>query len=344
MHDPDFSYHRLIVCMGVGGAILLGITFAQSSQATAQSSPVPAKTATGMQEGRGAATPRPQSLAAIPDDFSSLKLAPGFLLSVDVYGEPELSGRVRVDNDGNISFPFLGVLHVAGDTMPEAQKKLQQRFRDQEILTNPQVTLNIEQFAATGVTVLGEVQSPGRIELLAPHTLLDVIGMAGGETQTAGKVVEVKHADVAAGQPPTNIYEYSRGSNGDSIRDVMVRPGDTVMVKRAGVVYVLGAVNRPGGYVMQEDGELDVAQAISLAQGLSMQAKTSGLRVVKRLPDGQLKEVPVSYKHMMEGKATPIKLEAEDIVYVPVSKVKAMLTGGASIIGQATSATIYAVR
>lgn len=343
MHNKKFSDRWLVLRIAAGSAILFGISFTPCPKAQAQAGMAPVKTASGPQEGRGASSPREGSLTAIPDDFSNLKLAPGFLLNVEIYGEPELSGHVRIDNEGNISFPFLGALHVAGDTMPEAQKKIQQRFRDQEILTNPQVTLNIEQFAATGVMVLGEVQSPGRIELLAPHTLLDVLGMAGGETALAGKVVDLKHADAPAGQA-NSTYDYSRSSNGESIRDVMVRPGDTVMVKRAGVVYVLGAVNRPGGYVMQEDGELNVAQAISLAQGLAMQARTGGLRVVKHGPDGQIKEIPISYKQMMEGKVTPIKLDAEDIVYVPVSKVKAFFSTGSSLIGQTTAATIYAVK
>jgi len=278
--------------------------------------------------------------SAIPNDFANLKLAPGFLLNVDVYGESELSGKVRVDNDGNITFPFLGKLHVAGDSLPEAQSKIQKRFLEEEILTNPQVTINVEQFASTNVTVLGEVQTPGRIELLVPHTLLDVLGMAGGVTPLAGKVIEVKHADASAG-PINSTYQYTRGSNGDSIKDVIVRPGDTIIVKRAGIVYVLGAVTRPGGYVMQEEGELDVAQAISLAQGLIMQAKTSGLRVVKHGDDGQLLEVPVSYKGMMDGKEVPLKLQAGDIVYVPVNKIKAIFSTSSSLIGQTAAAAIY---
>jgi polysaccharide biosynthesis/export protein len=278
--------------------------------------------------------------SAIPNDFANLKLAPGFLLNVDVYGESELSGHVRVDSDGNITFPFLGKLHVAGDSVPEAQNKIQKRFLEQEILTNPQITINVEQFASTNVTVLGEVQTPGRVELLVPHTLLDVIGMAGGVTPLAGKVIEVKHADASAG-PINNVYQYTRGSNGNTISDVMVRPGDTIIVKRAGIVYVLGAVNRPGGYVMQEEGELNVAQAISLAQGLAMQAKTSSLRVVKHGDDGQPIEVPVSYKGMMDGKEAPLKLQAEDIVYVPVNKLKAVFSTSSSLIGQTAAAAIY---
>ena len=206
-----------------------------------------------------------------------------------------------------------------------------------EILTNPQVTINVEQFASTNVTVLGEVQTPGRIELLVPHTLLDVLGMAGGVTPLAGRVIEVKHADASAG-PINSTYQYTRGSNGDSIKDVMVRPGDTIIVKRAGIVYVLGAVNRPGGYVMQEEGELNVAQAFLLHRVSSCRQRPADCALWKHGDDGQLIEVPVSYKGMMDGKEVPLRLQAGDIVYVPVNKIKAIFSTSSSLIGQTAAA------
>jgi polysaccharide export outer membrane protein len=167
--------------------------------------------------------------------------------------------------------------------------------------------------------------------------------LAGGETSLAGNEVEIKHADTFFAKSAI-AYHYSRGSSGDAIRNVQVLPGDTVIVKRAGIVYVLGAVNRPGGYAMQEDGELNVAQAISMAQGLAIQAKTGALRVVKHGAGSQLVDVPVSYKRMMDGKEVPMDLEAGDIVYVPVSKIKAVFTASSTLIGQTTAATIYAVK
>lgn len=282
------------------------------------------------------------ALTAVPDDFSDLKLAPGFLLDVEVYDEPELSTHVRVDKDGNVSLPFIGSVHVAGKTVLEAEKTLQDKFRKDQILTNPQVSLNVEQYASSSVTVLGEVQNPGRIQMLAPHSLLDVLGLAGGETNLAGKTIEVK-------TPTKNgvdeqSYDYDRNGGGDAIRGVMVQPGSTVTVDRAGIVYVLGAVNRPGGYVMQEGGQLNVAQALSLALGTSLQAKIKGVRVIRHEPGGQLEDIPVPYRHIMEGKAKPLQLQAEDIVYVPVSKIKAIFTSGGAILGETGAATIYAVR
>jgi polysaccharide biosynthesis/export protein len=146
------------------------------------------------------------------------------------------------------------------------------------------------------------------------------------------------------GAMQTSTYHYSRGEDGGTIRDVMVNPGDTVIVKRAGVVYVLGAVNRPGGYTMQENGELNVAQAISLAQGLVMQAKVNGLRVVQHDKQGNPIEVPVSYNKIMKGKERPIQLAAGDIVYVPISKTKAILSSTTTLIGQTASASIYTAK
>ncbi len=283
-------------------------------------------------------------LMTVPEDFAGLKLAPGFLLNIQVYDEPDLSARVRVDNEGNIHLPFLKTLHVGGDTVAQAQRRIEDNFRGDGILKNPQITIDVEQFATTSVTVMGEVANPGKVELLAPHSLLDVIGMTGGETTLAGNEIELKRPNEDGDGMTTKTYHYSRGDDGSAIRGVMVRPGDTVMVKRAGIVYVLGAVNRPGGYAMQESGELNVAQAISLAQGLVLQAKVNGLRVVQHDASGNPIEVRVSYNKIMDGKEKPLQLAAGDIVYIPISKTKAVLSSTTTLIGQTASASIYTAK
>ncbi len=278
------------------------------------------------------------TVISVPEDFAGMKLAPGFLLNVVVYDEPDFTGPTRVDNDGNVNLAFLKPIHVAGDTVGQAKQRIESAFRDQGILKNPQISIDVQQFATTTATVIGEVQNPGKVELLAPHSLLEVIGMVGGESLLAGNVIELRRAD---SDPPTKNYHYARGGDTSEIRDVMVHPGDTVIVKRAGIVYVLGAVTRPGGYTMQEQGELNVAQAVSLAQGLTMQAKVSGLRVVQHRPDGQMVEVAVSYKDIMDGKEEPLSLSAGDIVYCPVNKIKTVLGTTTGLIGQTAAAAIY---
>jgi polysaccharide export outer membrane protein len=276
-------------------------------------------------------------LIIVPEDFSKLTLAPGFLLNLQVYDMPEISSQLRIDDKGDIAVPLAGKVHVAGLTLPLAQAVIEKKLIDAEVLKSPEINLDVAQYAADNVSVLGEVQTPGRVQLLAPHNLPDVLAMVGGETQTAGDIISIRR--IVDGKEQTQNITYSRSGNSDDIRNIMVQPGDTVVVPRAGIVYVLGGVNRPGGYVMQEDGKLDVAQALSLAYGTSINAAVGSIRVVRKQPDGSLQTIPISYPKITSGKEKPIMLQAEDIVYVPISKIKSVLSAG--LAASTSSAAIY---
>ena len=211
------------------------------------------------------------SVSAIPEDFSTLKLAPGFLLSMEVYDAPEFSADLRVDAQGDVKVPMAGSVHVGGDTLTEAANQISQKLESAKILNDPQVNLNVTQYAGMSVNILGEVHNPGRIELLAPHDLSEIIAMAGGETQYAGNTVEIRHAGAASQR---ELLRYTRDVNDSVLTNTLVQPGDTVTVRRAGIVYVLGSVNRPGGYIMQEDGELSLTQALALAYGRAFRPRS----------------------------------------------------------------------
>jgi polysaccharide export outer membrane protein len=278
-------------------------------------------------------------VTAVPEDFGKLLIQPGFQLDAQVYDEPDLSGQFRVGPDGNIVLPLVGPVHVAGDTLTEAQDAVQQSFKDKQILNNPQITLDITQYAPTLVAVLGEVNSPGRLQMLAPHSLLDVISFAGGETQMAGAKIDVRHED--HGQVTTTSYPYGRDSDGNTIADVMVHDGDTVIVPRAGIVYILGQVTRPGGFLMQENGKLNLAQAISMAMGTTLIASTKHVLIIRRKPDGTYLQFEVAYNDMVHGKITPPQLQSQDVVYVPNSRIKTAFADVQGLLTAAASATIY---
>ncbi len=179
----------------------------------------------------------------VPDDFETLKLAPGFLIDVEVFDEPRFSGSVRIDGQGNLKLPLIDPVHVGGSTLPEAEAAITKSFLNQKILLHPQVTLNIAQYAGGKVNVLGEVQSPGEIDLLTPRSLDVVLSRAGGETITASNSIQIKR--IVNGEPTTQAVNYARNQPMDMLRNIMVRSGDTVIVPRAGIVYVLGAVGCP---------------------------------------------------------------------------------------------------
>jgi polysaccharide export outer membrane protein len=278
----------------------------------------------------------------LPKDFSEIRIQPGDLLSVNVYDTPELSDAYRVDPQGDLTLPLCGKVKVQGLTAPEAARLLEATLKDAQVLNRPQVNVDVQQYAGQYVFVLGEVGSPGRVTVIAPTRLSEILAQVGGLTPVAGTRIKIRHgADDAA---PEMDVPYSRSESNQQAGSILVRPGDTVLVPRAGIVYVLGAVFHPGGYLMQEDGKLNVAEALALSGGTVLQAKTNGLRVIRRNPDGTVLDFALSYDGIAKGSQTPLELQAQDIIYVPMSKVKAAFSDATSILSAATSAAIYTVR
>jgi polysaccharide biosynthesis/export protein len=275
----------------------------------------------------------------LPKDFSELRIEPGDLLTVNVYDTPELTDAYRVDPAGDLTLPLCGKVKVQGLTSPEVAKLLETTLVNDQILNQPQVNVDVQQYAGHFVTVLGEVGSPGRVTVIAPMKLSEILAQVGGLTAIAGTHIKIRHGSDDAG--PEEDVPYSRSDTNPQTGSVLVRPGDTLIVPRTGIIYVLGAVNRPGGYVMQEDGKLNVAEALALSGGTVLQAKTSGLRVIRRNPDGTVLDFSLSYDGIASGKQTPLQLQAQDIVYVPLSKVKAAFADTQSVLSSAASSAIY---
>ena len=283
--------------------------------------------------GPGSGHQRVGPLTATPQDFAELKIAPGFLLSIEVYDEPELTTELRVDKSGTVKVPMIGNIQVSGMTLPQASNAIGDALKEKKILVDPQVNLNVEEYAGTEVTILGEVHTPGQSELLAPRPLDDVLALAGGTTEYAGSTVEIRHTG-EDGQK--QLVLHNRAS--ESFKDISVAPGDTVTVPRAGIVYVLGGVLRPGGYLMQENGRLDVPQAIALAYGTTMAASVGSMRLIRKKADGTVQEIPIKYHQMVKGEIPPMFLQAEDVIYVPISRVKTVLSAG--LLNSAVSAAV----
>jgi polysaccharide export outer membrane protein len=292
--------------------------------------------------GKAANAGQSQGPTIVPRDFSELRIAPGDLLSVNVYDAPDLTNSYRVDPAGGLTIPFCGKVNLRGLSLEEAARRLEAALKEGQILLQPQVSVDVLQYSGQYVTVTGEVANPGRVALIASTTLSEILAETGGVTALAGAHILIRHgADDAA---PEEDIAYSRNRSNSQTATILVRPGDSVIVPRAGIVYVLGAVNRPGGYVMQEDGKMNVAEALALSGGTQMQANTGGLRVIRRNPDGTVLDFPLSYDGIAKGTQTPLQLQAQDIVYVPMSKLKATFSSAQGLIGTAASATIYAAR
>jgi polysaccharide export outer membrane protein len=331
----------MLDCFGaalVTAALLISIPAAGLAQVDTQVSGAQKSTSVS-RSGTVAVTPSSAGLTLVPEDFAKLKLAPGFMVSLNVLDDSDFVGTFRIDQLGDIALPILGTIRVAGETVAEARSQLTKKLLDGGYLKDPQVNLTVVEYTAPQVTIIGEVAGPGKYPLLAPRKLVDVLALAGGTTSAAGNEVEIISG--RAGAEPLLVH-YSRATDPKMLADAVVHPGDTVQVKRAGIVYVLGAVIRPGGYVMQEEGTLNVLQAISLAYGTSVSASVGKVYLLRRNANGGLVQTTVPYGKIIHGESADVQLHATDVLYVPTSKFKATFASGQSVLAAVASASIFA--
>jgi polysaccharide export outer membrane protein len=263
----------------------------------------------------------------------------GDLLKVSILGAPESDQEVRVAEDGNISLSFIGSVHVGGLTTSGAQELIAKKLVAGGFFTDPQVSVFAKEYATQGVSVLGEVQKPGVYPLLGARRLFDVLSIAGGTTARAGKVVSITRRE--SPDTPRSIL-LSNDANESARSNIEVFAGDTVLVSRAGVVYVSGDVHKPGGVIMDNSSEMTVLQAMAMAEGANPTAALNKAKLIRRTPKGPI-EMPLALKSMFASKAPDVPLQAEDIIFVPNSAAKS--AGKRSldaIIQAATGLAIYA--
>jgi polysaccharide export outer membrane protein len=281
-----------------------------------------------------------ESDAAEPNNKAvALKIAPGDLVSVTVFDAPELTQDVRVSSDGKVRLSLLGDLPVGGLTAQEASDKIADALREHQLLLRPEVSVLIKEYSSQGVSVLGEVQHPGVFTVLGPRTLLDVIALAGGLTKTADSEVTVQRRSKAGER--VSIQLKSDNASSSLANDVQIYPGDMVVVPRAGVVYVLGEVAKPGGYVMQSDGKITLLQLVAQAGGTSKLASPNNSVWMRKEGNGYVSG-KLSLSKISKGEEKDVELHPNDVIFVPNSKIKQTFSSMEGVISSIGSASIYA--
>ncbi len=278
--------------------------------------------------------------AAAPTIPTVPVIGAGDLLKISILGAPDSDQEVRVAADGNVFLNFIGAVEVAGKTTAEAQSIITKKLVAGGFFTDPQVSVFAKEYATQGVSVLGQVAKPGVYPLLGTRTLFDVLSLAGGTTDKAGKLISITHRDNPT-KPTTVALSNDAAESVQS--NIEVFPGDTVVVSTAGVVYVVGDVLKPSGMVMSSGG-MTVLQAIAVAGGTGPTAKLNNAKLIRKTSKGP-QETPLALKDMLASKAPDVRLQAEDIIFVPTSAAKsAGRRTLEAIIQSATGLAIYGVR
>lgn len=265
----------------------------------------------------------------------------GDLLGVEVFDVPELSRDVRVNESGFISLPLIPVkIHASGLNTFQLQDKLAELLQTNGLVSSPQVTVNLKEQHSQPITVIGAVKNAMVIQAVRQTTLLQALSQAGGIAAEAGNIVIVTRPSSSEGGPrETGTSKVPRESqtftirltdlldSGDSRFNIPVIGGDVVSVPRAGIIYVVGAVVRPGGFVMRDDSDrMTTLKMLSLAGGTTSTAKSKKAVILRKNPDtGKRDEVPVNLDKIMHMKAEDVMLQASDILFIPDSTGKKAL-------------------
>src|SRR5712671_901783 len=265
----------------------------------------------------------------------------GDLLSVEVFDVPELSRDVRVNETGFISLPLIPVkVHVGGLTTFQLQDKIAELLQTNGLVSTPQVSVSLKEQHSQPITVIGAVKSPMVIQAIRQTTLLQVLSQAGGISDDAGNTVIItRPPSVPPGSEDSDATKVPREAqtfmisvsdlldSGNSSFNITVLGGDVVSVPRAGIIYVVGAVNRPGGFVMQNDRDrMTTLKILSLAGGTTSTAKERQAVILrKNLETGKRLEVRVDLKKVMQLKTEDVLLLPSDILFVPDSSGKRAL-------------------
>lgn len=316
----------------------------------------------------------PQSGSA--EDY---RIGAGDLLSISVFGAPDMGATARVSASGTIYLPLIGAVEAGGLAPHELELVIEELLR-RTYMKDPHVTVFVKEIDSHAVSVFGAVKKPGVFQLREPKTLIEVLSMAQGLADDAGDTVLVVHKPLedASARPYSLGASASRrghGPNAGAVTDsrlegeptappsadtesvslkellesgdahfnVPVYPGDVVTVTRAGIVYVVGEVQKPGGFALKSNENISVLQAIALAQGLTHTSAGSQTRIIRTdTLTGKRTEVRVDLRKVLRGKAPDPMLQARDIVFVPNSSSRtAFYRGVEAAIAMGTGVVIY---
>lgn len=242
--------------------------------------------------------------SAASDDI----LGPGDSVRITVFESPDLTTEARISSAGQIRFPLLGNVKLAGMTPSAAGERISALLGEGKIIRHAQVSVSIVEGRSQQVSVLGEVAKPGRYVLDETHaTLTDILAQAGGITPTGDSIVTLVRT--RNGQPERREIDVPRMyRTGDMSANIEIQSGDTVFVRKAPLFYIYGQVQKAGSYRLEN--EMTVMQAISLSGGLTLYGTERGIKIARRTADGGLTK--------KDAKVSDLVL-ADDIIYIQES-------------------------
>ena len=284
-------------------------------------------------------------------------LGPHDEIIIHVAGSDETrDSPIRIGPDGYINIPLAGRFLAAGSTVEELEIKLAARLA--RYLRDPRVTVSVERFRSQPVTVLGAVRAPGVYQVEGQKTLLEVLSLAGGVRDDSGYQVKIVRRqsfgplDLPAAGPDESGRFYVAEIDLVALLEaehpeynIFVQPHDVITVPRARMVFVIGEVERSGGFALSERESVSVLQALALAGGLGRSPALKRAKILRPVDGAPHKqEIALDLKSIMAGTTTDVELQQNDILFVPKSGANAAAkAAGRAAVAVGSGITIWRV-
>jgi polysaccharide export outer membrane protein len=283
-------------------------------------------------------------------------LGPGDQILIRAIDVEEIDNKpVLIDRRGNIDLPVVGKLQAAGLTPDQLEAALAQRLT--RVLVHPDVSVSVVELRSQPVSILGSVGAPGVHQLQGDKTLFEVLSLAGGLRTDAGYTVIITR-QIEWGPIPladatfdstgkfsvasVNVKSIMAGTNPSE--NIHIKPNDVITVPRGEIIYVIGAVRKPGGFMLNDHRSLSALQILSLAEGLDRLAAGQKARIMRAVPGSDDRaEIHLDLKNILAGKIPDVPLKADDILFVPVSAAKTAEYRTIDVLVGASTALIYRV-
>jgi polysaccharide export outer membrane protein len=270
-------------------------------------------------------------------EFKDYKVGPEDLLVVACIDSDKLNSEVRVNGEGEISLQLVGKVPVAGLTTPEIEKRLARFYKEGDYLTDPHMTVAVKEFRYQKVAVTGAVNKPDQYSLIGPRSLLEVLGMAGGLSPTAGEAATIIRSQkgpaiskASLSQKPfapgteTIVVDLNRLLLKGAVElNYPIKNGDVVFVPFARTAHVLGAVNKPGSVFIKND--MTVTKAVAEAGGLHIVVSSNNVTLLRLNANGERETIPVNLSQVTSGQSQDPLLQENDIVFVQESGLRRFL-------------------
>jgi len=300
------------------------------------------------------ASVNPQDYIISPDDE----------LNVDVVDVPELTRSCRVSPTGVITLPLLSSpVQAMGLTLAQLSQKLEDQLQAEGLVSHPHVTVTVGKSRLHAIAIAGAVKKPQMYEFFGRTTVLDALSQAEGLADDAGSTAIVTRGDIGsklASARPAAIQADSSASSpgvikidlkrlledGDATQNLELFPGDRITVQRAGIIYVVGAVAKPGGFILKDDRQqMTILKALALAEYTKTTAALKRTIIVRQSVknSGVNQEIPVELDKILDGRAKDRVLLANDILFIPESRTRVALGRAAEALAQGASLLFYRV-